>query len=263
MSKKPAKAPEPPPPPPEPVLPPVPTIDPAILAEKKAAVESQNSGNFDRDSDILQFIFPHNLAHPRSGARLFVYGRYGPLTNGGIAGGSKRSHVLSDFELNALIEDEERDFVNAVYHAQGRSRPVDTGQVHPDIELALVYSRQEVQDILDAARGSFHQLQRVIVKNRQKRIAMFQKSVVDFRRIREEKVLRRTLSDIRNGTITIPHTRSLVEDVAGTFEETHRQLARSSHAIQTIGEHSVEVTQNVKLLRPEEKNKLYAGEWRK
>ena len=70
--------------------------------------------------DIINFIFPTALQHPLAAARLIIYGLYGPLIGGELKSGSKRNHVIMDWELNSMCLQIEKEDILQVYLQGGQ-----------------------------------------------------------------------------------------------------------------------------------------------
>jgi hypothetical protein len=71
--------------------------------------------------DLLRFMYPENLQHPLAASRLFIFGLYGPLdAQGQLRSGIRGAHVLSDYELEAMCEQIEREDVVRVYVPKGK-----------------------------------------------------------------------------------------------------------------------------------------------
>jgi hypothetical protein len=268
MPPKPAKKEEPPPPPPEPEPEPLPKVDPDVERLRKEKLAHQQAGGFDARDSIFGFIFPPKERHPRSGARLFVYGRYGPLHNGGIAGGMKRTHILSESELRSLLEDEERDFVNEVYRRKdSAAQPVDVGHVHPDVHKALQYTKEEVELLLVGAGDNFHRLQQLIVEDRKRRIREFQRTVIRFDLVKEQNddAYAKTFGrDNKLQTWRSTMRRSYIDPNDESYNALSKLLAKSAKDVVQIGENSAEVSRNVRLIRTDDPDKFVGKDiWRK
>lgn len=70
--------------------------------------------------DIINFVFPPTLQHPLAAARLVVYGMYGPLVSGELRSGSKKAHIISTWELNAMCLQIEREDILNIYLHKGQ-----------------------------------------------------------------------------------------------------------------------------------------------
>lgn len=69
-----------------------------------------------RLEDLIQFIFPKNLQHPLTNARLFIFALYGPLDqNGKLRSGRGGQHVLMEYELDEMCMQIEREDLIQVY----------------------------------------------------------------------------------------------------------------------------------------------------
>ena len=78
-------------------------------------------------SDLLAFCFPIDDRHPHSTGRLAVFGNYGPLADdGNLSSGIQGRRIVSHMELNAMIEEMQREDILRVYignaRLQGRPR---------------------------------------------------------------------------------------------------------------------------------------------
>jgi hypothetical protein len=138
-----------------------PTPQPAL------PVHLQKSHLVDMDQ-LLTFVFPPGLQHPRSTGRLLVFGLYGPLTaDGRLTGGRGGTRLLTESDIKTMIEQLEMDDVMAVF-TRG-SVLGDVRQVAVDVKAASLplphMSRRQVEDMLadlprdSHGRCSFHDIQ--------------------------------------------------------------------------------------------------------
>jgi len=65
--------------------------------------------------EILEFVFPNTLQHPMSAARLVIYGMYGPLENGTLRSGRLGRHVLSNWEIDSMCGQIDREDILNIY----------------------------------------------------------------------------------------------------------------------------------------------------
>ena len=71
--------------------------------------------------DLLRFLFPDNLQHPLAASRLFIFGMYGPLDEfGQLRSGRQGSHVITEYELETMCQQIEREDVVRVYVGKGK-----------------------------------------------------------------------------------------------------------------------------------------------
>lgn len=71
--------------------------------------------------DLISFIFPNTLQHPLAAARLVIFGLYGPFDeNGKLRSGRKGSHILLEYELDAMCTQVEREDLIQVYLQKSR-----------------------------------------------------------------------------------------------------------------------------------------------
>ena len=67
-------------------------------------------------NDLLNFVFPQNLQHPLAASRLFIFGLYGPLDkDGNLRSGIGGKHVVSEYELETMCEQVEREDLVQIY----------------------------------------------------------------------------------------------------------------------------------------------------
>ena len=66
--------------------------------------------------NLLHFCFPLEDRYPLSTGRLSVFGNYGPLADDGtLRGGRQGSRIVSHMELEAMIEEMQREDILYVY----------------------------------------------------------------------------------------------------------------------------------------------------
>lgn len=82
-------------------------------------MEEPNSRG-DTLDEIINFVFPPTLQHPLAAARLVVYGMYGPLVNGELRSGRKKSHIIATWELNTMCLQIEREDILQIYLHRGQ-----------------------------------------------------------------------------------------------------------------------------------------------
>lgn len=133
--------------------------------------------------ELLAFIFPSQLQHPKSTGRLFAFGAYGPLKGGRLYSGHKQQHVVGGWELDCICKEFDREDVLRVY-VQGyrdlfvlskasqeeviAQSSVKFGQISPE-EVKMLFA-----PLMRGEDGcvSFHDAQKVIAAYREKRVQM-------------------------------------------------------------------------------------------
>jgi hypothetical protein len=102
---------------------------------------SQRGPRFAVDiQEMIDFVFPKDLQHPLTAARLFVYADYGPLdADGFLRSGIRGSHIVSVWELDSMCSSVEREDVISIY-------------LHNKRELGLL-SKKEQEAIIQQADG--------------------------------------------------------------------------------------------------------------
>eukprot|EP01040_Poterioochromonas_malhamensis_P015456 gene15456-17297_t len=147
-----------------------------------------------RLEDLIQFIFPKNLQHPLTNARLFIFALYGPLDqNGKLRSGRGGQHVLMEYELDEMCMQIEREDLIQVY----MHRPRDMATLVTSEQEAIINQadahlkrakgramlpqlrQEEIEDLFqDFSRDmegkiSFHEAQEMLHKYREDRVKRF------------------------------------------------------------------------------------------
>ena len=150
---------------------------------------------------ILNFCFPPGEWHPASTGRLAVFGNYGPLADdGNLRCGIRGDHIVSDVELKAMIEEMQREDILNVYIGKQRLQREEQEEIliQADEELHKVpqKSPEEIRKMFrhlktnKKGQYSFHDLQRVILNERVKRVKkLMEVSKVSFATAEEMKEL--------------------------------------------------------------------------
>jgi hypothetical protein len=98
-------------------------------------------------SDLIDFIFPSNLQHPLTTARLYIFALYGPLDSSGhIRTGRKGSHVLMEYELDEMCQQMEREDLVQIY----LHKPNDMGMLSTEEQEAII---NQADNHLKKAKG--------------------------------------------------------------------------------------------------------------
>ena len=81
----------------------------AAAAELRTTRVAQGGSSLVSEGQLMDFVFPPHVQHPRSAARLFVVAEYGPLdpVTGGLKGGPAGQRPLGAFELRCLLDEVE------------------------------------------------------------------------------------------------------------------------------------------------------------
>ena len=162
----------------------------AAAAELDATKATRGKTAFVPEGPLFDFVFPAHVQHPKSAARLFAVGMFGPLDedSGLLRGGVGGRRVLSDYELHALLDELADEDALAVCvpreHARGL-QPEQKAEVLRSVrdivpELPRV-SPSQVSALLrgvprDAqGRLAFASLQQAIVRARSQRVASLQR----------------------------------------------------------------------------------------
>lgn len=94
------------------------TILPESTAPKVETIDDKFLFNL---NDLLTFIFPQNLQHPLAASRLIIFGMYGPLDSSQqLRSGRKGSHILMEYELDAMCQQIEREDLVQIYLHRAR-----------------------------------------------------------------------------------------------------------------------------------------------
>mmetsp|Transcript_44263 Transcript_44263/g.110851 ORF Transcript_44263/g.110851 Transcript_44263/m.110851 type:complete len:299 (+) Transcript_44263:45-941(+) len=139
-----------------------------------------------RPDDLFQFLFPPGFFHSKSTARLYIFAEFGPVlveSKGGfmsMRSGYKGQHVLTDQELNDMIEEMIKEDILKVYVGDAVLKPSEQTEViaQADDKLKSIpnYTKEHIEDLLEHTRDgegnyNFHKMQKVIRKERYTKLA--------------------------------------------------------------------------------------------
>lgn len=150
----------------------------ATSTAARSAISLSKQYLVDMDT-LFDFVFPPGQQHPSSTGRLLLAALHGPLTlDGRLTGGKQNSRPLTETEINAMIEELERDDILAVYTAG--SVMGDLNQVLVDVRAASRgypnLSRRQAEAMLvdlprdSHGRCSFHDIQKRVLGARLQRV---------------------------------------------------------------------------------------------
>lgn len=111
---------------------------------------------------VTSFVFPPQLQNPHTGARLWLFAKYGPTVP--LRGGAGLSRPLTETELSWLVRDEENDFIEQAQMEGPRL-----------LRDAMSYSVAEVGDLLQQSAGNFHAMQKLVLEDRETRLRKLRK----------------------------------------------------------------------------------------
>lgn len=162
----------------------------AAAAELAATKASRGKTAYIPEGPLFEFLFPAHVQHPKSAARLFAVGMFGPLDedSGLLRGGVGGRRVLSDYELHALLDELAEEDALAVCVPREHARGLQPEQkaealrsvrdIVPDLPRV---SPSQVSALLagvprdDTGRLAFAALQAAIVKARAQRVQSLKK----------------------------------------------------------------------------------------
>ncbi len=162
----------------------------AAAAELAATRENRGKTAYVPEGPLFDFVFPAHVQHPKSAARLFAVGMFGPLDEdtGQLRGGVRGRRVLSDYELHALLDelaDEDALSVCVPREMARGLQPEQKAEVLRSVrdivpELPRVSPSQVSALLASVSRDAqgklaFAELQQAIVRARQQRVAGLQR----------------------------------------------------------------------------------------
>jgi nucleoside diphosphate kinase len=224
---------------------------------------------------LLDFLFPAHLQHPTSAGRLFVFGLYGPLdAKSRLRSGEKGLHVVTDRELTTMSARMEREDILAVYGMCSLSQEEEeevVRQVDHLLKWFPQYTPRDVEALFAAlprdADGSmsFHDMQRVVLRERLRRVVCMKERLHPALAEPVRNQFARTLTRLGTtkgaGLVNGAPSSMFLKDVGATNVENAALVSRllSTRAFQICqmeDGNSPELTQNVRLLRPDRAQKL-------
>ena len=223
---------------------------------------------------ILNFCFPPGEWHPASTGRLAVFGNYGPLADdGNLRCGIRGDHIVSDVELKAMIEEMQREDILNVYIGNQRLQREEQEEIliQADEELHKVpqKSPEEIRKMFrhlktnKKGQYSFHDLQRVILNERVKRVKKLMTMPCDRKNLLLVKLLRKALKAEREGKAKSRKKKWKakkpvpIEKVADqdAYRINAMMLNRNTYRITEVNRGNIAgLTTNVKLLLPTRSN---------
>jgi nucleoside diphosphate kinase len=229
---------------------------------------------------ILNFCFPEGEWHPASTGRLAVLGSYGPLaSDGNLRCGIQGDHIVSDVELKAMIEEMQREDILRVYIGNERLQREEQEEIliQADEELQKVPQKtpEQIRNMFKRlktnAKGdySFHDLQRVIMKERDKRVKNLMYMPCDRANLRLVKLLKKALKAEREGTVkkkkkwkaSLPAPTPKVAD-QDAYRVNAIMLNRNTFRITEVNRGNIAgLTTNVKLLLPNRNTAKGSSNW--
>ena len=223
---------------------------------------------------ILNFCFPPGEWHPASTGRLAVFGNYGPLaSDGNLRCGIRGDHIVSKVELKAMIEEMQREDILKVYIGDQKLQREDQEEIliQADEELHKVPQKtpEEIRNMFAHLKTnkkgeySFHDLQRVILKERIKRVKKLMTMPCDRKNLLLVKLLRKALKAEREGKVALKKKKwkakkpAPIEKVADqdAYRVNAIMLNRNTYRITEVNRGNIAgLTTNVKLLLPTRSN---------
>ncbi|KAE9327381.1 hypothetical protein PR003_g16029 [Phytophthora rubi] len=223
---------------------------------------------------LLNFLFPEHLQHPNSAGRLFVFGLYGPLdAHSRLRSGEKGLHVVTDRELTTMSARMEREDILAVYGMCSLSQEEEeevVRQVDYLLKRFPQYTPRDIEALFaplsrdSDGSMSFHDMQRAVLKERLRRVVCMKErlhpALAEPVRNQFARALTRLAAKKDGGLVNGAPSSFFLKDVGATNVEdavlVSRLLsARAFQICQMEDGNSPELTQNVRLLRPDKAQK--------
>lgn len=134
-------------------------------------VAAEKEENFETTAEeVLEFVFPKSLKHPRSAGRLFAFALCGPLRNGQLRCGKFGSQAMTRRELDAMCRQFEREDALRVYVDRiGLLTIEEQERVISEVPHFPRVEREDVVALLSGKNG-FHEIQAAILNLREERI---------------------------------------------------------------------------------------------
>ena len=251
--------------------------------------------------DLISFVFPADLYHPLSTGRLYAFGFYGPLDRQQqLRSGPKGQHVLGRWELDAMCHQFEREDCLQVYVSEGRALCTLSEEQQNELisqadarmkskrgkGLMPQLTKDEVRDIFEGVETSpdgtmrFHEMQQRVLAFREDRIKRMRVMypLVARKPLRvgfggSQTASRKSLTSTKRSRRTTAKVSPAVapptmfqkdkglrnSDVATRI---NRMLCTRAYKICDIGDNTPELTQNVALIREDDKDReLGEGPW--
>ncbi|GMF43148.1 unnamed protein product [Phytophthora fragariaefolia] len=224
---------------------------------------------------LLNFLFPEHLQHPNSAGRLFVFGLYGPLdAHSRLRSGEKGLHVVTDRELTTMSARMEREDILAVYGMCSLSQEEEEEVVRQVDHLLKKFPQYTPRDIKtlfaplprdSTGNMSFHDMQRAVLKERLRRVVCMKErlhpALAEPVRNQFARTLTRLSAKKDGGLVSGAPSSFFLKDVGATNVENAALVSRllSTRAFQICqmeDGNSPELTQNVRLLRPDKAQQL-------
>lgn len=263
--------------------------------------EGENPESLVSIDDLISFVFPADLYHPLSTGRLYAFGFYGPLDRQQqLRSGPKGQHVLGRWELDAMCHQFEREDCLQVYVSEGRALCTLSEEQQNELisqadarmkskrgkGLMPQLSKDEVRDIFEGVETSpdgtmrFHEMQQRVLAFREDRIKKMRVMypLVARKPLRvgfggSQTASRKSLTSTKRSRRTTAKVSPAVapptmfqkdkglrnSDVATRI---NRMLCTRAYKICDIGDNTPELTQNVALIREDDKDReLGEGPW--
>ncbi|KAG7384840.1 hypothetical protein PHYPSEUDO_002155 [Phytophthora pseudosyringae] len=228
---------------------------------------------------LLSFLFPQHLQHPKSAGRLFVFGLYGPLdARSRLRSGEKGLHVVTDRELTTMSTRMEREDILAVYSMCSLSQEEEeevVRQVDHLLKRFPQYTPRDIEALFaplprdSDGNMSFHDMQRAVLKERLRRVVCMKErlhpAVAEPVRNQFARTLTRPPAAQSSALVNGAPSSFFLKDVGATNVENAALVSRllSTRAFQMCqmeDGNSPELTQNVRLLRPDKAQQLVERE---
>ncbi|GMF27742.1 unnamed protein product [Phytophthora lilii] len=224
---------------------------------------------------LQNFLFPEHLQHPNSAGRLFVFGLYGPLdAHSRLRSGEKGMHVVTDRELTTMSARMEREDILAVYGMCSLSQEEEeevVRQVDHLLKRFPQYSPRDIEALFTPlprdsdGNMSFHDMQQAVLKERLRRVVCMKErlhpALAEPVRNQFARTVTRLSATKGAGLVNGAPSSFFLKDVGATNVENAALVSRllSTRAFQICqmeDGNSPELTQNVRLLRPDKAQKL-------
>jgi len=142
---------------------------------------------------LFSFLYPPGQYHSKSTARLYVFAEFGPiLVKGRLCGGYKGQHLVTDQELDDMIKEMIREDILKVYVENQvltrREQEEVIQQADSKFKQVPNYTRSQVEELLktcgrgDEGEYLFHDLQRIVREDREKKLRERQKMYPDVKK---------------------------------------------------------------------------------
>jgi len=219
-------------------------------------------------------LFPPKIRHPMSTGRLFVFGMYGPLDkNSQLRAGEKGMHVVTTHELDTMCRTIQREDILSVYAGHGLA-PEEEEEILAQADSAMKFVEQYVEEDIERILKqvprdqddlmSFHDMQKAVYKARAKHTLMLKSAMDRLTKVKnkqaktapvQESVKLKKKPKAKVSALVAPP--NMFEKDSGmndteTAMVVAKMLGKHSYKIcQVETGNNPELTQNVKLLRPD------------